>query len=400
MLLLTNNDVVQVLTMEKCLEAVEEATRRLGRGQLVRWDGGRNVEVGKAEGLERVYTLRLRPVLDLADGTAILRLNSWVTVTVEQFGMPRRVIAPLGESLNVDTSQKPGYPQDSEKSGWLFLFDMRAGKLLAIVQERDVQVIRVGGVAALNAKYFARHDARSIGLIGSGWMARSVLMGHCLVRDIRTVKVFSPNAKNQSAFAAEMKKQLAMEIIPVASAEEAVRDADIVVSATNTAEPTFDPAWVAQGAHVYCVTGAEYDERMVEKADVVSWTFPKSIDYDAAKDFVTSLMTTGEPQEAKLAARKRGGQTGYRMAGWRLLEKYASKRVFLTDLVEGKAAGRSDAKQITFSPSPAGASAAVVRFAVLVPTVYKEAKQKRMGQELPDEWFDQQIDTYPTYRLR
>src|SRR4030095_531207 len=100
---------------------------------------------------------------------------------------------------------------------------------------------------------------------------------------------------------------------------------------------------------------------MVEKADVVSWTFPKSIDYDAAKDFVTSLMTTGEPQEAKLAARKRGGEKGYPLAG---------------------------------------GSAAVVRFAVLVPTVYKEAKQKRIGQELPDEWFDQQIDTYPTYRLR
>jgi len=400
MLLLTNEHVVQVLTMEKCLEAVEESTRRLGRGQLVRWDGGRNVEVGKAEGLERVYTLRLRPVLDLADSTAILRLNSWVTVTVEPFGIPRRVIAPLGETLNPDSSQKPGYPQDSEKSGWLFLFDMRAGKLLAIVQERDVQVIRVGGVAALNAKYFARTDARSIGLIGSGWMARSVLMGHCLVRDIKTVKVFSPNPRNRSSFTDQMRQQLTAEITPVSSAEEAVRDADIVISATNTAEPTFDPAWLAQGAHVYCVTGAEYDERMVEKADVVSWTFPRSVEYDEAKDFVTSLMTTGEPQEAKLAARRRGGQTGYRMAGWRLLQKYTSKRVFLTDLVEGQAVGRSDAKQITFTPSPAGASAAVVRFAVLVPTVYREAKRKKIGHELPDEWFDQQTETYPTYRLK
>ena len=107
-----------------------------------------------------------------------------------------------------------------------------------------------------------------------------------------------------------------------------------------------------------------------------------------------------DPQAAKLAARKRGEFSGYRLAGTKLLEKYADKRVYLSDLVEGRTVGRRDSKQITLSPSPAGGSTLQMHFAALVPKVFREAKRKRIGHELPDEWFQQQTNTYPAYRLK
>lgn len=388
MLLLTNQDVLQVLTMEKCLEAVEESTRRIGRGQLVKWNAGRVLEEkGGFGGGALLYTLRLRPMFDLVDSVAILRLNSWANVAVDMYGKTRHVIAPIAGERN---------PHNSEKSGWLHLYDMGTGRLLAIVQDRDIQVMRVGSVGGLCAKYMARSNARTIGLIGAGWMARTLLLAHCLVRDIKSVKVFSPNPNNRSKFCEQMKMQLKMEVAPVSSAQEAVRGADIVISGTNSAEPTFDPEWIEQGMHVYCVTGAEYDERMVKKADLIAWTYPESSQYDYGGD---ETEITGDPQEEKLAARKRG-YSGYRTAGWKLLEKYASVRVYLTDIIEGRAKGRNDEKQITFSPSPAGASSLVIRFAVLLPRLYEEAKRRGIGHDLPDEWFHQEEETYPTYQFR
>ncbi|MFC1816850.1 ornithine cyclodeaminase family protein [Thermodesulfobacteriota bacterium] len=388
MFLLTNDDVRQVLTMEKCLDAIEESTRRVGRGQLVKWDAGRLLaEKGGFGGPASSYVLRLRPVFDLVDGLVVLRINSWATAEVEINGTLRNLGVPISGER---------YPHNSEKSGWLHLYEMRTGKLLSIVQDRDIQVMRVGCVGGLNAKYMSRSDAKTIGLIGSGWMARSLIMGHCLVRDIQLVNVYSKNPKNRAAYCEQMSAQLGIEMIPVSSAEEAVRGADIVISATNSIGATFDPEWVQQGTHVYCVTGAEYDERMLQKADRIVWTFPESNQYDSRAD-ATSV--TGDPQKEKMAARKQG-EAGYRVAGWRLLEQFESKRVFLTDVIEGRTAGRNNEKEITFSPSPAGGSSIVIRFAVLVPSVYEEAKQKGIGHDLPDEWFHQETDRYPIFPLR
>ena len=376
--------------MEKCLEAVEESTRRVGRGQLSKWDAGRllTAQGGFGGGAASSYVLRLRPLFDMVDGVAILRINSWATAEVELFGMTRNV----GVAISGDRN-----PHNSEKSGWLLLFDMRTGKLLSIVQDRDMQVMRVGSVGGLCAKYMAKAGARKIGLIGSGWMARSLLMGHCLVRDIRSVKVFSPNPANRAAYCEQMKGPVGIEdITPVSTAEEAVRGADIVVSATNSIGATFDPVWVEPGAHVYCVTGAEYDERMLQKADRIAWTYPASDQYDAKAD---ATKATGDPQKDKIEARKHG-EAGYRVASWRLLEQFASKRVYLTDFIEGRAPGRNNDKEITFSPSPAAGSSTAIRFAALLPMVYEAAKRGKVGHDLPDDWFQQETETYQMYTLK
>ena len=124
MLLLTNEDVRQVLTMQKCLEAVEESTLRAGRGQLLKWDAGRLLEEkGSFGGSGSAYGLRLNPVFDLVDGLALLRINSWATIAVELFGKKRQVLVPATGDRN---------PHRSEKPGWLHLYNMGTGRLLSI----------------------------------------------------------------------------------------------------------------------------------------------------------------------------------------------------------------------------------------------------------------------------
>ena len=86
MLLLTNEDVVNTLSIEECMAAVEESLRRLAQGKLVRWDGGTTVELTETEGFDGFYSVRFLPVLDLVEATAVCRLNSWVSVTVEESG--------------------------------------------------------------------------------------------------------------------------------------------------------------------------------------------------------------------------------------------------------------------------------------------------------------------------
>ena len=388
MLLLTNEDVRQVLTMRKCLEAVEESTLRAGRGQLLKWDAGRLLEEkGGFGGSGSAYALRLNPVFDLVDGLVILRINSWATIGVERFGKKRQVLVPAAGDRN---------PHRSEKPGWLHLYSMGTGRLLSVIQDRDVQVMRVGAVGALAAKYMAKADASTIGLIGAGWMANTLLSAHVLVRDIRRVNVYSPNPEHRAAFCEQMTKQLGMDIIPVSSAQEAVRGAHMLISATNSSEPTFDADWVEPGTHVYCVTGAEYDERIVRKADRIAWSFPESSAYDSQAD---DTRLSDDPQKDKLAARE-DGYAGYRISGWKLLERYAGKRAYLSEMIEGRTKGRTSDDEITLSPSPAGGSAHVVRFCVLVPMVYEQAKKRGIGRDLADDWFHQETETYPVFQLK
>lgn len=268
MLFLTNEDVRRVLTMDRCLKAVEDCNREIANGKVIPQVGRTinhpltNGHVGMAgtESSSSFYTLLLTSVLDLVYGVAVLRIDSFQTMVVEMHGM-RQWLMGTGHYA-------------SEVPGFLFLFDLYKPRVIAMMQERDIQVMRVGATGGLGAKYMARKDAHTIGLLGAGWMGKAELAAHCLVRDIRLVKVFSPNSQHREVFAKQMSSDLGIEVRPVASAQEAIKGSDMVISATNSYTRTFDPEWLEPGMHVYCVHPHEYDERMVAKADLIAWGYP------------------------------------------------------------------------------------------------------------------------------
>ena len=117
--------------------------------------------------------------------------------------------------------------------GLVLLFSTLTGELLAILPDGYIQHVRVGATSALSAKYLARADSRTLGIMGSGGMARSHAQAVCQVRPINKIKVYSLTPANRKAFAKEMTGRLDMEVEAVDRPEEIFRGTDIVVSCTN-----------------------------------------------------------------------------------------------------------------------------------------------------------------------
>src|SRR5438105_8966659 len=89
--------------------------------------------------------------------------------------------------------------------GLVLLFSVENGEPLAILPDGVMQRMRVGAANGLGAKYLARKDARSVGILGTGWQAGAQLMAVCAVRDIETIRCFSPNQERGAAFARVMR---------------------------------------------------------------------------------------------------------------------------------------------------------------------------------------------------
>src|SRR5207302_991593 len=103
-----------------------------------------------------------------------------------------------------------------------------------------------GGVAA---KYLAREDAKVAGVFGSGWQAHSQIEALAAVRKLERVKVYSRTRDKLEKFCAEMRAKTKLDIVPAASAEDAVRGSDVVVTITTSATPVFSGDWLEAGAH-------------------------------------------------------------------------------------------------------------------------------------------------------
>lgn len=366
MLFLTHDDVKRVLTIETCIEAQEAAILGVAQGKVLP-QKAREVNIPSSderitfsgfEGFASYFLFNSGGIVfDLINRMAVLRIYSQEHGFTTVQGKVRRKTAPHEFHL-------------------VLLVDIDHNQLVCMMQERAMGSPRVGAMAGIGIKQMARQNSKTIGILGSGSIARPSLAAACVVRPIKSAKVYSPTPAHRQEFAEAMSKQLAIEVRAVPSAEEAASGVDILVSATNTAEPTFDPAWLDPGTHVHCVHGWEYDERMLQRADLVAWGYPgaRETAYGAH-----SYQDSPEPNTIVLMRRT---------LRWDLIEKYVEKRVYMTDILTGKAKGRDNDGQITFCASPAGGTAGIAQFAVLAPTVYQLAKKQGIGHELADEWFD------------
>jgi ornithine cyclodeaminase len=146
------------------------------------------------------------------------------------------------------------------------LLDPETGALLAILDGRYITEARTAAVSAVSVNYLARPDAGVLALIGSGVQARSHLEAIGRVRLLRDVRVWSPTAERREAFAVDMAPHAAAPLRAVSSAEEAVRDADIVVLVTAAREPVVRSDWIANGAHVCAVGACRPDQREMDAA--------------------------------------------------------------------------------------------------------------------------------------
>jgi alanine dehydrogenase len=154
------------------------------------------------------------------------------------------------------------------------LFDAESGAPLALLDGASMNPFKTGATGAAGADELARADATAAAIIGSGPQARGQLRSLATVRDLETVWIYSPTKEHRESFAGEMDRRLDASVAAVASAGAAVEGADIVVTATNAAEPVFDGDLLDPGTHVtamgqYTPEKRELDTTTIERAKYV-----------------------------------------------------------------------------------------------------------------------------------
>ena len=172
MLLIDNSTVDRVLTMSECIEAQDIAFRGLATGASVH-----------------------RPRIDVYVPTD--RTDGYYRWgTMEGASKELGVFAiRMKSDILYWPKDEQGYWKEEKYStreglycGLVFLFSTRNAEPLAIINDGIIQHMRVGGGAGLGAKYLSREDSHTVGMIGSGGMARTYLEAFCSVRDIHKVK--------------------------------------------------------------------------------------------------------------------------------------------------------------------------------------------------------------------
>jgi alanine dehydrogenase len=127
------------------------------------------------------------------------------------------------------------------------------GRLSGCIVGAELGSMRTGALGAAATGALARADAEIVSVIGSGRQAWAQLWALTAVRQAVEVRVYSPNERHRRAFAERAVSELGLDATPVATAQQAVEGADIIILATVSEQPVISSAWVAAGAHVNTV---------------------------------------------------------------------------------------------------------------------------------------------------
>jgi ornithine cyclodeaminase len=160
-------------------------------------------------------------------------------------------------------------------AGMMMLFDAATGMPAAILLDNGYLTdLRTGAAGAVAAEHLARQDVETVGVIGSGIQARFQVRCLLEVRSFTRLVAWSIDPPGLAAYAAEMRERLGVEVVAAASAEEAVRSADLLVTATPARRPIVSADWLRPGIHVTALGSdgpgkQELDPRCFARADLV-----------------------------------------------------------------------------------------------------------------------------------
>ena len=154
------------------------------------------------------------------------------------------------------------YPSNAQREipthmATIFLVDPETGTPLAIMDGRLITEMRTAAVSAAATKLLASPDAKILAILGSGVQARSHVEALQLVRRFEKVRVWSPTKEHAEQFAKEIGGK-------AMSAEEAVRGADVIVTATNSKTPVLEGSWLKSGCHVNAIGACRPDWRELD----------------------------------------------------------------------------------------------------------------------------------------
>ena len=162
--------------------------------------------------------------------------------------------------------ENPGHGLDAHQ-GTVTLFDGDTGVPTAILDASAITEVRTAAVTAVATRLLARGDARVLAILGAGVQAKAHLRALTPVRAFESVRVHSRTEVHARALVEDAAGNRAT---VAASAEQAVRGADVIVTATSSAEPVLKREWLAPGAHVNAVGASTPNQREVDSATVAA----------------------------------------------------------------------------------------------------------------------------------
>jgi ornithine cyclodeaminase/alanine dehydrogenase-like protein (mu-crystallin family) len=348
MLVLTNDEIARLLTMEDCMAALEPMYRDYANERALLSPRVDNISPSSHPG--GYYGFKHMGGTWPAQRIQALRINSDVVTHPLIGGKPRRVKQPLAGGRWV---------------GLVLLFSTDTGALLAMFPDGVMQRMRVGAASGLALKHLARENVSTLALIGTGWQAGAQLMAARAVRRFKEVRVYSPRPESRAAFALEHK-----EIALVDSIEACVMGADVILAATSSMVRVIEPKWLKPGMHIGCIKSQEIDGEVLDRCDRV---------------FVHNR------QQAKQINNVMPGTPNVKEeheAGWWKEPARSARYPDLGELLSGKAPGRKSAKEITCFANNVGTG---LQFAAAGAAVLKKAREQSVGTDLPDDWFSEDV---------
>ena len=376
MLIINNELVSQLLTMQDCIRVQEEAFKKLPTGGAIhrpRIDMYFPCE--REDGYFRWGTME-----GANDGYFAIRMKSDIIT------WPRDAADNWTEEKHCRES--------GTYCGLILLVSTRNAEPLAFINDGVLQHMRVAGGAAIGAKYLARADAHVVGMLGSGGMARTYLEAFKCVRDIKLCKVFSPTAGNREAFAREMSQRLGIEVRAVSDPREAVRGADILSSCTDSMQPVYDADWIEKGMHVTNLGRREMPDKAMEKFDLVvrqgtaGLQMRESERFQAERGLSPAAYLGGTLEEMKRIPAK-NPQPGFGGDSPEFMDRgKGGDKPDFADLVSGKCHGRTSRDQVTFYRNVGNQG---LQFSSVGGFVYAQARKLGKGREIPTDWFLQDI---------
>jgi len=315
-LLLTEEDVRALLTMPLALEAVETSFRRLGDGAALCHSRRRLLIPGKT-------ILNYMAASDAAGGYLGLKIYS-IARGVARFVVP--------------------------------LFRAETGEMVALIEADYLGQMRTGAASGVAAKVMARENARIAGIVGTGLQARTQLEAVAHARKLERIRAFGRDVQRRERFAKEMTERLGVPVTSAASAEEAVRGADIVITSTTSKTPVVEGRWIEPGMHISAIGSnfaekREIDTEAVQRCDVI-----------AADSVEQSKIESGDLIQAFAGDE----------AQWATVREFA-------DIAAGKVPGRTSRDQVTLFKS----NGIAIEDIVVAGRIYELAQQRGVGREIP-----------------
>jgi len=311
----SEREVGELLTMRDAIAAVEEVTRRAATGEAI---------------------VQPRHRLELPQ-KGFLHYMAGADVSEGLVGM--KIYTSVGGALRF----------------LVLLYRSQTGELLAMIEADEMGVLRTGAASGVATKYLARAEAKTVGMVGTGHQARGQLMAVAEVRRLERVRVFGRDAARREKFAREMGELLKVKMEVASSADDAVRDADIVVTATTASKPVVTGAVLEPGMHM----------------NAIGANFPQKRELDDAAIGRCDKIFVDSVEQARIEAGDLVQPFGTDDAKWKRVGE-------LGDVVAGKVRGREGATEITLFKS----SGIAIWDVACAARVFQLATERAMGREV------------------